>query len=75
MKYRKRIYYTDWDKELMWDRYCEGDSLPLERLLRSAGSIDVNDNSVAEVARSRVFPLRSITRHVADRHSARPDPH
>jgi IS30 family transposase len=27
MKYRKRIYYTDADKELMWDRWQAGDSL------------------------------------------------
>jgi IS30 family transposase len=41
MKYRKRIYYTDSDKELMWDRYCEGDSLhAIARLFdRSHGSI------------------------------------
>ena len=41
MKFRKRIYYTDSDKELMWDRYCEGDSLhAIARLFdRSHGSI------------------------------------
>jgi DNA-binding CsgD family transcriptional regulator len=27
MEYRKRIYYTDADKELMWDRWQAGDSL------------------------------------------------
>jgi len=27
MKYRSRIYYTDSDKQLMWDRYQKGDSL------------------------------------------------
>jgi hypothetical protein len=27
MVYRKRIYYTDADKELMWDRWQAGDSL------------------------------------------------
>lgn len=27
MKYRKRIYYTDADKELMWDRWQAGESL------------------------------------------------
>ena len=26
MKYRKRIYYTEADKALMWDRWQEGDS-------------------------------------------------
>jgi len=41
MKYRKRIYYTDSDKELMWDRYREGESLhAIARLFdRSHGSI------------------------------------
>jgi hypothetical protein len=28
MGYRKRIYYTDADKELMWDRWQAGDILP-----------------------------------------------
>ena len=27
MKYRKRIYYTEADKALMWDRWQKGDSL------------------------------------------------
>mgnify|MGYP001812734577 FL=1 len=27
MKYRKRIYYTEADKSLMWDRWQKGDSL------------------------------------------------
>ena len=27
MKYRKRIYYTEGDKALMWDRWQKGDSL------------------------------------------------
>ena len=27
MGYRKRIYYTDADKELMWDRWQAGESL------------------------------------------------
>ena len=27
MKYRKRIYYTETDKALMWDRWQKGDSL------------------------------------------------
>ena len=27
MKYRKRIYYTETDKTLMWDRWQKGDSL------------------------------------------------
>lgn len=27
MKYRKRIYYTDAEKELMWDRWQAGESL------------------------------------------------
>ena len=41
MKYRPRIYYTDSDKELMWDRWQKGDSLhAIARLFdRSHGSI------------------------------------
>jgi len=41
MKYRSRIYYTDSDKELMWDRWQQGDSLhSIARLFdRSHGSI------------------------------------
>ncbi len=41
MKYRPRIYYTDTDKELMWDRWQKGDSLhAIARLFdRSHGSI------------------------------------
>ena len=41
MKYRTRIYYSDSDKELMWDRYSKGDSLhAIARLFdRSHGSI------------------------------------
>jgi hypothetical protein len=41
MKYRPRIYYTDSDKELMWDRWQQGDSLhSIARLFdRSHGSI------------------------------------
>ena len=27
MKYRKRIYYTDAQKALMWDRWQKGDSM------------------------------------------------
>ena len=27
MKYQKRIYYTEADKALMWDRWQKGDSL------------------------------------------------
>ena len=27
MKYRPRIYYTDSDKELMWDRWQKGETL------------------------------------------------
>ena len=27
MKYRTRIYYTEADKALMWDRWQQGDSL------------------------------------------------
>jgi hypothetical protein len=27
MKYRPRIYYTETDKALMWDRWQKGDSL------------------------------------------------
>ena len=27
MKYRTRIYYTQTDKSLMWDRWQQGDSL------------------------------------------------
>jgi hypothetical protein len=27
MKYRKRIYYTEADKALMWDRWQKGDTL------------------------------------------------
>jgi IS30 family transposase len=41
MKYRSRIYYTDTDKALMWDRWQKGDSLhTIARLFdRSHGSI------------------------------------
>lgn len=41
MKYRSRIYYTDSDKELMWDRWQQGESLhAIARLFdRSHGSI------------------------------------
>ncbi len=27
MKYRKRIYYTEADKAVMWDRWQKGDTL------------------------------------------------
>jgi len=41
MKYRKRIYYTEADKSLMWDRWQKGDSLhQIARLFdRHHGSI------------------------------------
>jgi IS30 family transposase len=41
MKYRARIYYTETDKALMWDRWQQGDSLhSIARLFdRSHGSI------------------------------------
>ena len=41
MKYRPRIYYTETDKALMWDRWQKGDSLhAIARLFdRSHGSI------------------------------------
>ncbi len=41
MKYRSRIYYTETDKALMWDRWQKGDSLhAIARLFdRSHGSI------------------------------------
>src|SRR5210317_1036793 len=41
MKYRKRIYYTEADKSLMWDRWQKGDSLhEIARLFdRHHGSI------------------------------------
>lgn len=41
MKYRTRIFYTDADKELMWDRWQRGDSLQAIAQLfdRSHGSI------------------------------------
>ena len=41
MKYRQRIYYTETDKALMWDRWQNGDSLhAIARLFdRSHGSI------------------------------------
>jgi IS30 family transposase len=41
MKYRPRIYYTDTDKALMWDRWQKGDSLhAIARLFdRSHGSV------------------------------------
>jgi hypothetical protein len=41
MKYRKRIYYTEADKALMWDRWNKGDTLhEIARLFdRHHGSI------------------------------------
>jgi hypothetical protein len=41
MNYRPRIYYTETDKALMWDRWEKGDSLhSIARLFdRSHGSI------------------------------------
>ena len=41
MKYRPRIYYTETDKALMWDRWQKGDSLhAIARLFdHSHGSI------------------------------------
>ena len=41
MKYRPRIYYTETDKALMWDRWQKGDSLhSIARLFdRSHGAI------------------------------------
>lgn len=41
MAYRKRIYYTDADKELMWDRWQAGESLhSIARLFDRYQSID-----------------------------------
>ncbi len=44
MKQRARIYYTDTDKALMWDRWQKGDSLhAIARLFdRSHSSIAAN---------------------------------
>lgn len=51
MKYRTRIYYTDSDKQLMWDRWQKGDSLheiarlfdrghsSIQRILAESGGI------------------------------------
>ena len=59
MKYRKRIYYTDSDKELMRDRYCEGDSLhAIARLFdRSHGSIAGIRSIASEIGRSARRPV------------------
>ena len=38
MKYRTRIYYTEEQKALMWDRWQEGDSIhDIARLFERSG--------------------------------------
>ena len=44
MKYRPRIYYTETDKALMWDRWQKGDSLH-----SIAGLFDRNHGSIAGI--------------------------
>ena len=44
MKQRPRIYYTEADKALMWDRWQKGDSL-----YKIAGLFDRNHSSIANV--------------------------
>ncbi len=56
MKYRKRIYYTEAQKALMWDRWQQGDSLhTIARLFdRHHGSIRGFLRRLAEYVRHRV---------------------
>ena len=44
MKYRARIYYTETDKALMWDRWQKGDSLH-----SIAGLFDRSHGSIAGI--------------------------
>jgi hypothetical protein len=46
-KYRPRIYYTEADKALMWDRWQQGDSLE-----KIAQLFDRTHGSVARILRA-----------------------
>ena len=51
-KYRPRIYYTEADKALMWDRWRKGDSL--EKIAQ------LFDRSHSSVARILVFLCKNV---------------
>ena len=66
MKYRSRIYYTETDKALMWDRWQKGDSLhSIARLFdRSHGSIAgilARTGGIRPAAHGRNQPARQFT--------------
>ena len=64
MKYRKRIYYTEADKALMWDRWQKGDSLhAIARLFdRHHGSVrGILERTVDIRPPTRRRSIRSLT--------------
>ena len=59
MKYRPRIYYTETDKALMWDRWQKGDSLH-----SIAGLFDRSHGSIAaSLGRAPSTVSREINRN------------
>jgi len=55
MKYPARIYYTDTDKSLMWDRWQKGESL--NSIARHFGRSGSGTQSCPDEPRSTAYPL------------------
>ena len=55
MKYPSRIYYTDIDKSLMWDRWQKGESL--NSIARHFGRSGSGTQSCPDEPRSTAYPL------------------
>ena len=58
MKYRRRIYYTESDKALMWERWREGESLQaiaelFDRNHSAVGGILARSGGIRPVPRTR----------------------
>jgi len=59
MKYRQRIYYTQTDKSLMWDRWQQGESL--HAIARHFGRHHTSVQGI--LARTGVFDHRRARDH------------
>ncbi len=82
MKYRPRIYYTETDKALMWDRWQKGDSLAsiarlfdrghssVERILAETGGIRPPQRRRSRLALT-MSEREEISRGVVAGHSIR----
>ena len=82
MKYRQRIYYTETDKALMWDRWQKGETLhsiarlfdrghsSIQRVLAETGGIRPSQRSRSQLS-LRMAEREEISRGVMAGHSFR----